>query len=110
MEELFQLADRELKRSEFCDLLGAGVVITGGTALMDGAVELAEQVFGHPVRVGAPVSVEGVTAPVDDPRLSTSVGLALYGLRRQQHGWNGRRGIPGKNMFRWMRRWVQEFN
>jgi cell division protein FtsA len=109
LEEILTLAHREFKRSDYADLLGAGVVLTGGTSLLEGAADLAEGVFGHPVRVGAPLGVEGVTTPVDDPRLATAVGLALYGLRRMENGRNGRRrGFAGK-MIRGLRRWAMDF-
>src|SRR5205823_5013434 len=54
MEEIFQLANREVKKNHFADLLGAGVVLTGGSSQMHGAIELAEQIFEMPVRRGVP--------------------------------------------------------
>jgi len=110
VEEIFTMAQREFQRSDHSDLLGAGVVVTGGTSLMDGTAELAEQVFGHPVRVGAPIGVEGVTASVDDPRLATGVGLALYGAHRRENGQNGHRnGGFASRTFRGLRRWAMDF-
>lgn len=109
LEEIFTLACRELRKCEQCDLLGAGIVLTGGSSLMYGAADLAEQVFGHPVRVGAPHRVDAVTAPVDDPRLATSVGLALYGLRQQENGrGETRKGFAGQ-VVRGFRRWAADF-
>lgn len=80
MEEIFQLANREVKKHHYAELLGAGVVLTGGTSLMAGAVELAEQVFQMPVRRGVPSGLTGLAENVRDPRHSTGVGLILHAL------------------------------
>jgi cell division protein FtsA len=78
MEEIFSLANKEVKKNHFAELLGGGVVLTGGTSLMPGVVELAEQVFEMPVRLGAPEGLGGLGANVADPRFSTGVGLVLH--------------------------------
>ena len=78
-EELFGLVRDELRRSGFEELIAAGVVITGGSAKMEGAVELAEEVFHMPVRLGAPQYVEGLMDVVRNPIHATGVGLLLYG-------------------------------
>jgi cell division protein FtsA len=78
-EELFGLVRDELRRSGFEELIAAGVVITGGSAKMEGAVELAEEVFHTPVRLGAPQYVEGLMDVVRNPIHATGVGLLLYG-------------------------------
>ena len=65
----------------FAELLGGGVVLTGGTSLMPGVVELAEQVFEMPVRLGVPQGLSGLCANVADPRFSTGVGLVLHAAR-----------------------------
>ena len=80
-EELYSLVRDELRRSGFEELIAAGVVITGGSAKMEGAVELAEEVFHMPVRLGAPQYVEGLTDVVRNPIHATGVGLLLYGYR-----------------------------
>ncbi|MGH7742852.1 MAG: cell division protein FtsA, partial [Candidatus Eiseniibacteriota bacterium] len=64
MEEILQLANKEAKKNHFAELLGGGVVLTGGTSLMPGVVELAEQVFEMPVRLGAPSGLKGLSAKV----------------------------------------------
>jgi cell division protein FtsA len=91
-EELFGLIRDELRRSGFEELIAAGVVITGGSAKMEGAVELAEEVFHTPVRLGFPQYVDGLADVVRNPIHATGVGLLLYGhemmLRR------GRRNTP----------------
>jgi len=78
-EELFSLVRDELRRSGFEELIAAGVVITGGSAKMEGAVELAEEVFHMPVRLGSPQYVEGLVEVVRNPIYATGVGLLLYG-------------------------------
>ncbi len=81
MEEIFVLANKEVKKNHFAEMLGGGVVLTGGTSLMPGVVELAEQVFEMPVRLGAPQGLGGLSANVADPRFSTGVGLVLHAAR-----------------------------
>lgn len=81
LEEIFSLVHREIKRSEFAEMLGAGIVLTGGGALLEGITDLAEQVFDMPVRVGAPVGFGGLADSVKSPIWSTAVGLIQYGQR-----------------------------
>ncbi len=78
MEEIFALANKEVKKNHFAEMLGGGIVLTGGTSLMPGVGELAEQVFEMPVRLGAPSGMSGLVANVADPRYSTGVGLVLH--------------------------------
>lgn len=80
-EELFSLVEAELRRSGFEDLCAAGVVITGGSAKMEGVVELAEEVFHMPVRLGIPQGVSGLVDVVRNPIYATGVGLLLFGLQ-----------------------------
>lgn len=82
-DELFTLIQAELRRSGYEDLIPAGIVLTGGTAKMEGAVELAEEIFHMPVRLGVPHSVKGLSDVVRNPIYSTGVGLLMYGLRKQ---------------------------
>src|SRR3984885_308335 len=77
-EELFGLVREELRRSGFEELIAAGIVLTGGSAKMEGAIELAEEVFHVPVRLGVPQSVQGLSDVVRNPIYSTGVGLLLY--------------------------------
>ena len=78
-EELFSLVRDELRRSGFEELIAAGIVLTGGSAKMEGAVELAEEIFHVPVRLGIPQYVEGLVDVVRNPIHATAVGLLLYG-------------------------------
>jgi len=85
-DELFTLVQAELRRSGFEDLVAAGVVLSGGTSKMEGVVDLAEEIFHMPVRLGAPHNIRGLTDIVTNPIHSTGVGLLLYGLKQQQDG------------------------
>ena len=83
VEELYSLVQSELRRSGFEDLLSSGIVITGGSSIMQGMVELGEEVFHMPVRLGMPHYIGGLTEVVSNPRFSTGVGLLMAGM--QQH-------------------------
>jgi len=82
-EELFTLIQAELRRSGFEDMIAAGIVLTGGTSMMEGAVELAEEIFHVPVRLAKPLGVEGLADVVAHPIYATSVGLLIYGAKHQ---------------------------
>jgi len=81
VEEIFTLIARELGRAGFPDAATAGVVVTGGTSLMEGVSELAEAVFDQPVRRGVPLGVSGLADVVQSPIYATAAGLALHGVR-----------------------------
>ncbi len=85
-DELFTLVQAELRRSGFEDMIAAGIVLTGGTSKMEGVVELAEEIFHTPVRIGSPQDVHGLTDIVRNPIYSTGVGLLQYGLKQQNGG------------------------
>jgi cell division protein FtsA len=106
MEEIFSIANKEVKKNHFAELLGGGVVLTGGTSLMPGVAELAEMVFEMPVRLGVPQGLGGLSANVADPRVSTGVGLVLHAVQaetveapRERRVATGRRG--GFDLRRW---------
>jgi cell division protein FtsA len=88
IEELYTLAQAELRRSGFEELLSSGIVLTGGSALLAGMIELGEEVFHLPVRIGVPSYVGGLADVVGSPRYATAVGLLLEGreqyLREEQ--------------------------
>jgi len=79
IEELYTLVQSELRRSGFEELLSSGIVLTGGSALLQGMAELGEEVFHLPVRVGVPAYVGGLADVVRSPRYATAVGLLLEG-------------------------------
>ena len=81
MEEIFAIANKEVRKNHFAPLIGGGVVLTGGTSLLPGAVELAEQVFEMPVRLGLPRGIAGLSASINDPRYATGIGLVLHAAR-----------------------------
>ncbi len=78
VNELFSLINDQITKSEYKKSLGAGVVLTGGSSMLAGAQELAEQVFDLPVRIGTPIAVDGLTEVVNHPKYATGVGLLLY--------------------------------
>ncbi len=83
VEELYSLVQQEIRRSGFEDLLSSGIVLTGGSSAMQGMVELGEEIFHMPVRMGVPRNIGGLSDVVKTPRYATGVGLLLYGL--EQH-------------------------
>ncbi len=83
VEELYSLVQSELRRSGYEELLSSGIVITGGSSAMRGMVELGEEIFHMPVRIGQPQYSGGLAEVVRNPRYSTAVGLLLAGM--QQH-------------------------
>jgi len=95
-DELFTLIQAELRRSGYEDLVPAGIVLTGGTSKMEGAVELAEEIFHMPVRLGVPHTVKGLNDVVRNPIYATGVGLLLYGVQKQVDG-VGPRGTGSLN-------------
>src|SRR5512135_2970933 len=84
VEELYSLVQQEIRRSGFEDLLSSGIVLTGGSSAMQGMVELGEEIFHMPVRLGAPRNISGLSDVVKTPRYATGVGLLLYGLEEHQ--------------------------
>ncbi len=82
-EELLNLVQAELRRSGFEDVVAGGVVLTGGSAKMEGLIELAEEVFHMPVRLGIPQYVSGLADVVRNPIYATGVGLLLFGHRHR---------------------------
>ena len=98
MEEIFSLVHREILKSGYENLIPSGVVLTGGTASLEGLPELVEQIFNLPVRRGYPAGVGGLMDVVNNPMYATGVGLVLYGKRYGSEGRvkNNERGLFGK--------------
>lgn len=84
IEELYTLVAAELRRSGFEDLVGSGVVLTGGSSKLQGMVELAEEVFHMPVRLGVPQDIGGLTGVVENPMYATGVGLVHFGAQHRE--------------------------
>ncbi len=107
-EELFSLVQAELRRSGYERQIVAGIVLTGGSSNMQGVVELAEEVFHVPVRVGTPQNVKGLVELIKNPIYATGVGLLLYGLRQQQDRTPSRRIDSGAtSVWKRMKSWFQ---
>ncbi len=112
MEEIYTLVNREIVKSGFEDQIASGVVITGGTSILEGMPELAEQIFNLPVRRGLPQNIGGLVDVVNSPVYATGVGLVIYGSKNQ-----GIREFPtvqnDDNVFRRvtrrMKEWFGEF-
>ncbi|GFO68906.1 cell division protein FtsA [Geomonas limicola] len=81
VEEIFTLVNREIVKSGLEDLIASGVVITGGSTILEGMPELAEQIFNLPVRRGLPQRIGGLTDVVNSPVYATGVGLVVYGSK-----------------------------
>ena len=84
VEEILCLIEQELIRTELKDTLASGMVITGGSSLLPGLIELAEQIFDLPTRVGYPRGVGGLSDVIRNPIYATAVGLAMYGFKNQK--------------------------
>jgi cell division protein FtsA len=108
VEELYSLIQRELRSSGLEELLSSGIVITGGSALMKGMVELGEEVFHMPVRVGLP-NYEGALAEVvRNPRYSTGMGLLMAGLDQVKRDRHARiQGAGFKEVLEKMKSWFK---
>jgi cell division protein FtsA len=116
VEELFSLVQRELTNSGFEEHIAAGIVLTGGTALTDGIVELAEEVFQKPVQLGVPQGVGGLSDVVANPAYSTAVGLVLFANRYEKNLPGGRNpqeevnAASMQNVLNRMRSWWNSVN
>lgn len=109
LDELFGLIQRELDRNQLSDKLGAGIVITGGSAALPGMVELAQQVFAAPVRLGIPgEGLSGLADRVGRPRFTTAAGLALWGSDRFAETGQGASTLASGVTAR-IRAWMREF-
>jgi cell division protein FtsA len=110
LEEMFQLIQREIAKSGYEGSLVSGMVLTGGSTLLPGMIEMAEEVFGMPVRLGVPIHVGGLIDVVSSPIYATGVGLVLYGMKRQDKNFFR---IRENNLFHKVKNrmvdWVSEF-
>lgn len=110
LDEIFELAQKEIVKSGFEGALTSGIVATGGSMLLPGAVEMAERSFGLPVRLGVPTHVHGLVDIIGNPTYATGVGLVLHGMKRQERNGYGLREdrILSKVKHR-MSDWFSEF-
>src|SRR5919107_799997 len=107
VEELYSLVQQVLRESGFEELLSSGVVLTGGSSTMQGMVELGEEIFHMPVRLGLPKYQGGLCEVVRTPRYATAVGLLFEGVSQVQHGQLSRQSGSVKAVFGRMREWFQ---
>jgi cell division protein FtsA len=105
MEEIFTLVQREVKKANYPDTLAAGVVLTGGGSLLPGSVELAEQIFDMPVKVGIPRRFEGLSDMIESPVHAAGVGLIQYGLKHADEMVKKSRTM---GVFKRMEQWFNE--
>jgi cell division protein FtsA len=107
VEELYSLVQQVLRESGFEELLSSGVVLTGGSAVMRGMVELGEEIFHMPVRIGVPRYAGGLADVVRTPRHATAVGLLLEGAAQLHHGKLSRQSGSMRAVLGRMREWFQ---
>jgi cell division protein FtsA len=107
VEELFSLVQQVLRESGFEELLSSGVVLTGGSSEMQGMVELGEEIFHMPVRVGVPKYAGGLADVVRSPRYATAVGLLLEGVQQVRQGQLSRQDGSLRAVLTRMREWFQ---
>ena len=111
MEEIFVILKKEIKKSGYSDKIGAGIVLTGGASLLSGSIELAQNVFNVPVRIGRPKNMTGLVEVLDSPIYATGVGLAQYGFSYRVQ--NKDMDFRGRNIFskvfRRMKDWYSEY-
>jgi cell division protein FtsA len=108
VEELYSLVQQVLRHSGFEDLLSSGIVLTGGSSVMQGMVELGEEIFHMPVRLGIPRYGGGLAEVVHHPRYSTAVGLLLEGKSQLERGILARQSGSFRTTLRRMRDWFQK--
>lgn len=111
VEEIFQLLQEEIAKNGFDKLIPSGIVLTGGSTLMEGTDQLAERIFNLPVRIGIPQQVGGLADVVSSPMYSTCVGLLLFGQKSRSkglyHEFSDRHMFD--KVFRRMKQWIEEF-
>jgi cell division protein FtsA len=107
VEEIFEHVRKEIAKAGYEDLLASGAVLTGGTTILEGTTELAEEVLGLPARRGQPRNIGGLVDVVKSPAYATAVGLVLYGARQQRTG-AVTRAQSDKGMWKRVRGWFGE--
>jgi len=107
-EELLTLVQNELRRSGFEEICAAGIVLTGGCSKMEGVIELAEEVFHVPVRIGLPTRVSGLVDVVRNPIYATGVGLLMYGDKHNRTNyWDQKAEWGMQGLWQRMKNWFQ---
>ncbi|OGP59674.1 MAG: cell division protein FtsA [Deltaproteobacteria bacterium RBG_13_52_11b] len=110
VEEILTLVQNEVARTGFGNLIASGIILTGGSAILEGMPELAEQIFGLPVRRGIPIGIGGLVDMVNSPIYATGVGLVLYGSRhKEQTRFKVGEGNIFSKVSHRMKEWIGEF-
>ena len=102
------MVQAELRRSGFEEVLSSGIVLTGGSAVMPGMIELGEEVFHMPVRLGVPKYTGALADVIQSPRFATSYGLLLEALTQRKRGLKVRETRDVKQIFGWMKSWFEK--
>jgi cell division protein FtsA len=108
VEELYGLVQQVLRQSGYEELMSSGIVLTGGSAVMQGMVELGEEIFHMPIRLGVPRYAGALADVVRNPRYATAVGLLLEGKSQAERGVMSRQGGSFKQTVTRMRDWFQK--
>jgi cell division protein FtsA len=110
VEEILTLVHHEVMKTGYANLIASGIILTGGTAVLEGLPELAEQIFNLPVRRGLPIGIGGLVDLVHSPMYATGVGLVLYGSKHETQSKFkiGEANIFSKVTHR-MKEWIGEF-
>ena len=108
VEELFELVQAELRRSGFDQVLSSGIVLTGGSSVMPGMIELGEEVFHMPVRLGIPKYTGALADVVQHPRFATACGLLLEAQTQRKRGLKVREKRDVKQVFGRMKSWFEK--
>jgi cell division protein FtsA len=109
-EEILTLVHHEVGKTEYSSLIASGIILTGGSVLLEGMPELAEQIFNLPVRRGTPIGIGGLVDLVNSPMYATGVGLVLYGSRnRVQSRFKVGEGNIFTKVTHRMKEWIGEF-
>lgn len=108
VSELFELVHAELRRSGYEELLSSGIVLTGGSSVMRGMIELGEEVFHMPVRVGAPQYDGALADVVCQPQYAAAMGLLMEGLAQRRRGIQARETRSMRQWFGRMKAWFEK--
>jgi cell division protein FtsA len=107
VSELFELVQAELRRSGYEDLLSSGIVLTGGSSIMQGMIELGEEIFHMPVRIGVPKYDGSLADVVQHPRYATAMGLLAEGVVQKRRGIVARETRTFKQILARMKAWFE---
>jgi len=111
VEEIFQMVHHDIENAGYMDAITSGLVITGGATILEGMPDVAERIFGLPVRRGNPKNFGGLMDVVDSPQFATSVGLLLFGFREVKSGVKA--PLKGRHLFQAltekMKRLIEDF-